>query len=242
MRVSPRTPLFRPDRYFATHEINFFRVMVLVGLLVIAGPVTVYGVGWILVNHIDGTVMVDNPDRPPDFVCDDGFHSDMYDEGACDRSKEIEQNVDRVLWSAIDGLVGPALVAFPIILLIIGMLLHVGSWLADGSGGIFPSFAVAAWGLLPSVLSIVVMLPLLWVAVDSYTLLPNQELSTVIDPLMGQIENLEQVTIVVSMLTAVWGGIIWRYGLEHHRNIPAASARITAGTTALIVVLLGLLS
>ena len=240
--MSPRTPLLRPDRYFTTHEVNFFRVMAIVGLLIVAGPVTVYGVGWILADRVDGTVMVDNPDRPPDFVCDDGFHSDMYDEGACDRQKEIEQNVDQVLWSAIEKLVGPALLAFPILLLIIGLLLHTGSWLADGDGGVFPSFAVAAWGMLPMLLSIVVMLPLLWLSLDSYTILPNRSLGTAIDPIMNQLEALERVTPVVTILTGVWGGIIWRYGLEHQRHIRAASARLTAGTTALIVVLLGLLS
>ena len=240
--MSPRTPLLRPDRYFTTHEVNFVRVMAIVGLLIVAGPVTVYGVGWILSDRVDGTVMVDNPDRPPDFVCDDGFHSDMYDEGACDRPKEIEQNVDQVLWSAIEKLVGPALLAFPILLLITGLLLHTGSWLADGDGGVFPAFAVAAWGMLPMLLSIVVMLPLLWLSLDSYTILPTQSLGTAIDPIMNQLEALERVTPVVTILTGVWGGIIWRYGLEHQRHIPAASARLTAGTTALIVVLLGLLS
>jgi hypothetical protein len=216
--------------------------MAIVGLLLFTGPAAVYGVGWILADRIDGTVMVDNPDRPPAFVCDDGFHSDRYDEGACDRPREIEQNVDQLLWSAIEDLVGPALVAFPLVLLIIGVLLHTGSWAAAGSGGVFPSFAVAAWGLLPSVLSIFVMLPLLWLSLDTYTLLPGQTLGVATVPIMNRLESLRGVTIGVSMLTAVWGGVIWRYGLEHHRNISAASARLIAGTTALIVVLLGLLS
>ena len=240
--MSPRTPLLRPDRYFATHEIDFFRVMALFGLLIFAGPATVYGVGWILVDHIDGTVMVDNPDRPPDYVCDGEFDSEIYDEDACDRPKEIEQNVDSVLWSAIEELIGPALLGFPLVLFITGLLLHAGSWLANGEGGVFPSFAVAAWGMLPSLLSIVVMVPLLWLTLDSYTVLPNQNPSAAIEPIMSQLEGLSGVTHGVTILTAVWGGIIWRYCLEHHRHIPAAAARVTAGTTALILVVLGLLS
>ena len=188
--MSPRTPLIRPDRYFATHEAAVFRVLIILGVLTVAGPATVYGVGWILVDHIDGTVVIDNPYRPPAVLCDGAIDSAGFDKADCDRPREIERNVDRLLWSAIDELLLPALVAFPIAWVLIGLFLHVGSVLATGEGGILPSFAVAAWGMLPTLVSLVVMLPVLALWLGSYTVLTNQAPEVALAPVRAQIEEI----------------------------------------------------
>lgn len=240
--MSPRTPLLRPDRYFATREFDCLRVMAVLGLLVFAGPATLYGIGWILAANIDGTVMVDNPDRPPDFVCDNGFDSQMYEEGACDRPAEVERNVDTVLWSALQELVGPAFLAFPLAFLVTGVLLHTGAWLVEGGDGVVPTFGVAAWGMLPSLVGVLVMLPLMAVWLDPITVLPGQNPGAGLDPIVSQLEGLRRVTPIVTVVTAVWGGLIWRYGLEHYRGLDAGAARLVAGLTALIVVVAGLVS
>ena len=118
--MPPRTPLLRPDRYFAEREPNFFRVALVVGLLIAAGPAVVYGVGWVLAGNLDGTVLVDNPEHPPDWVCEsDGADSAVFDEEDCDAPERIERNVDAILWDAVEETAGTAILAYPLVLAIL---------------------------------------------------------------------------------------------------------------------------
>ncbi|MFB6227517.1 MAG: hypothetical protein ABEH88_02870 [Halobacteriales archaeon] len=61
-------------------------------------------------------------------------------------------------------------------LLFSGFFLHVGSWLAGNEGTVADSFAVAAWGLVPTVFSILVLTAVLWVTFDPMTVTPESNL------------------------------------------------------------------
>lgn len=220
---------------------DFFRVMAVTVILVFAGPVTVYGVGWLLATHIDGTVMVDNPDRAPEMFCDDGSESALYDDEACNEPAQVEKNVDEPLWSAIEELAGTALLGFPFVLLGVGLLLHAGSWLAGGENGAFPSFAVAAWGLLPSLVGIVIMFGVLALWLEPHTVTPDSSPATALDPVMTQLQALRRVTPIVTFLTAAWSAVIWKFGLEEYRGIDGTSAGFVAVTAGLIMALVGVL-
>ncbi|MEF8840641.1 MAG: YIP1 family protein [Haloarculaceae archaeon] len=240
--MPPRTPLLRPDRYFAERESNFFRVMAVVGLLVAAGPAVVSGVGWVLAAHLDGTVLVDNPERPPDRVCDDDTgDSSVFDGENCDAPREVERDVGAILWDAIDEIVGPAFLAYPLALVVLTLLLHAGAWLAGADHGFFPTFAVAAWGMVPTLLLIPVSLGLLSVMLDPVTVSPGDDPRTAIRPLLAQIRALEPYSAVLSAATAVWGGVIWRFGRVYEQGLPGTEATVVAGLVALLTAAAGLL-
>lgn len=94
--MAPRTPLLHPSRFFTERSLHFGRVIIVFALVVFAGLATVYGVGYLLVSHVDGTVMVDNPERPPEMFCDSDMDSVVFDESDCDASRQVERNVDRL--------------------------------------------------------------------------------------------------------------------------------------------------
>jgi hypothetical protein len=238
--VSPRTPLLRPDRYFAERDPNGIHVLAIVALLTLAGLGTVYGIGWILTAHIDGTVMVDNPGRPPDWVCDDSSGLDTFDKTGCDEPKEVERNVDRIIRSATGEFVGPGFIAFPLALLLTGLLLHGGVRLVDGDHGIGTTFAVTAWGLVPVVVSAAVVLVAIYVSLDPVTVTPQSDPERAIGPIVTQLRAVQPISTAATLVTAVWSGVIWRFGLEHEQGLSKESAWLVAGTVAGLSALVGL--
>jgi len=238
--VSPRTPLLRPDGYFAERDPDFPRIAAVVGLLIAAGPAVVYGVGWVLAANLDGTVTVDNPERPPDWVCEDDTSSEMFDDADCDAPREIERNVDTVLWDAIGELAGPAVVAYPLALAVLTLLLHAGAWLADAERGLASTFVVAAWGTVPTLLLLPVSLVGLHLALDPVTVSPGVDPGTAIEPVLDRIRAFEPYGAVVTLLTAVWGGVVWRFGLVHEQGLPGTEATVIAGIVALLAAAVGL--
>jgi hypothetical protein len=61
----------------------------------------------------------------------------------CDAPAQIERNIDTVFAEAIGQLIAPTLLGSLIVLVLVGGLLHFGSWLLGGENGAAASFAVA---------------------------------------------------------------------------------------------------
>lgn len=238
--MSPHTPLLRPDRYFAEREVNFFRVMAVVGLLIAAGPAVVYGVGWVLATHLDGTVTIDNPERPPDWVCEGDTGSDVLDDEDCDAPREVERNVDAIMWDAIDEFAGTAPLAYPVALVVLTLLLHAGAWLFGAENGLFPTFAVAAWGMVPSLVLLPVAVVGLSLALDPVTVTPGADPEVALEPLVAQLRAFEPYGALVTATSAVWGGVVWTYGLVHEQGLPGTESAAIAGLVTLLTLAVGL--
>lgn len=238
--MAPYTPLLRPGLYFAGREVSFFRVMALVGLLAAAGPMTIYGVGWVVTDAVDGTLRVDNPARPPEAFCDedDGVFADEPD---CDEPKQIERNVDALIWEAMGEFAGPSFIVYPLGLLVVTLLLHGGAGLYGTEQGWFPTFAVAAWGLAPAVLGVAVALVALALTVDPVTVAPGDDVGAALQPLEAQFRAVEPYRAVVTAATAAWGGYIWRAGLAEQQGLPSTEATLVAGIVAVLHAAVGLL-
>lgn len=228
--MSPSTPLLRPRRYFASRPPHFYKVMAVFGLLLFTGPLTVYGVGWVLTANVDGTVTVDNPTRPPEWVCEDTpSEGSTFD---CDEPAQVERNVDAVLWDVMDRFIGPAFAVYPVVLLVLTLLLQGGVRLVDGSGGWFETFALACWGVLPSLGAVGVSLAALWLTVDPVTVSPTDDLSATLAPLEAQIRAVRPSRTAATVVAALWGAAIWRAGLLERLGLPNAEATILAGLVA----------
>jgi hypothetical protein len=238
--VSPRTPLLRPDRYFADREPTIPRIAVIFFVLLLAGPIVVYGVGWVLTENVDGTVVVDNPNRPPDWVCEDTPSEDSAFDQGCDEPKEVERNVDSILWDAMNEFMGPAFIAYPLAVGLVTLLLHGGVKLVGRSRGLFRTFAVAAWGTVPSLVFIPVTLIAFSLVLDPVTVMPGDDPSVVLEPLEAKIEAVEPYTSVTAVVSAVWGGVIWRFGLADQHELNAMDATMVAGFVALLTALFSL--
>lgn len=231
--MPPRTPLLRPDRFFAERDFHGLRLLALTVVLTASGPAAVYGLGLIVTDRVDGSVMVDNPDRPPDFYCETA--SDDAD--ACGEPERIEQDVDVAFRNALEGFYGAAILGFPLALLLVGGLLHAGSWLLAAENGAPESFAVAAWGLAPSVIGLVVSLGLLWLTFDSLTVTPETGTEPFVAHVRTQLRPIERIRPAITVVTALWSGVVWRYGLVYERGLAGGEATGLAGGVAMLYLL-----
>lgn len=230
--MPPRTPLLRPDRFFAERELNGLRLLVVATILVFSVPAAVSGLGWIITERVDGTVMVDNPNRPSEAFCQ-GAPASM--DAGCDAPAEVERDVDEPIDDALGQFVGPALLGFPLVLLLVGLLLHAGSWLADGSNGAAESFAVAMWGLVPSTLGLVFGLALMWLVYDPLTVTPETGAEVLVEHTRRELQPLARWGPLVGGLSTLWGAVIWRYGLMEERGLDGVEASMVAEVTAVVL-------
>jgi hypothetical protein len=230
--MPPSTPLLRPDRFFAQRDTAAGRILLVLCVIVFSLPVGIWGVGQVLKLRIDGTVLVENPNRPSERFCE-GAPASM--DVGCDAPAQIEQNIDTVLSEAIGQLIGPALLGTLIVIVVVGGLLYVGSWVLGGENGVAASFAVAIWGLVPSVVSLLFGLGLLFVLVDPMTVTPASDPAVVTAQLQTDLTPLQQWSPVITGITTLWSAIIWRFGLQHTRGVSSGAATGVAGSVAVLL-------
>ena len=229
--MPPLTPLIRPDRFFAEQEFHGTRLTAVALLLVFSIPVGIWGAGWVLQERIDGTGTVDNPNRPSESFCE-GVPASM--DVGCDGPAQIERNIDAVLSEAIGEFMGPAVLGSLVGIVVVGGLLHAGSRMFDGENDAAASFAVALWGLVPTLFSLVIGIALLYVFVDPMTVTPDSDPSVLLDRLQADLQPIEQWGPLVTGITALWSGIIWRFGLLHKQGLTPGEATGVAGSVAVI--------
>lgn len=190
-----------------------------------------------MTERIDGTVEVDNPDRPPDAFCDNDI--DLGETDDCNQPRKIEKNVDAVLWDVWGTVAGQLLLVLPIVWSILAILLHVGSRLSGGENGVVATFGVAAWGLVPSLAGGIVAVVVLYFVFDPITVTPaNQD--TALETAKHSFRALDANLWVLGLVTAAWTAVIWRYGLENRQGISAVAAWSVAGSVAAILFVIGL--
>lgn len=231
----PRTPLLRPDRFFADQEFHGIRITVVALLVIFSLPIGMMGVGWVLQERIDGTVMVDNPDRPSTQFCENA--PDSMGMG-CDEPAKIERNIDAVISEAIGNLLGEAVLGVLLAISVVGGLLHVGSRLCGGSNGLPASFAIALWGLVPTLCSLLFGIASLFILIEPMTVTPNSDPAVLIGQIRADIQPIEQWRPIATGFTTLWGGVIWRFGLIHKQGLTPGGATAVAGSVALIFWLL----
>jgi hypothetical protein len=54
--------------------------------------------------------------------------------------------------------------------------------------------------------------------------------------LEAQIQSLTWLGTLSSVVSAAWSGVIWKFGLEHRRDLSGGSATAVAAVTALLLV------
>lgn len=239
--MAPRTPLLRPDRYFAARDPSAARGLIVAVLFVVGTLAMVAALGGIFTAKIDGTVTVDNPNRPSEQFCD-GPLNESFDETnasfGCDEPAEIERNIDVIVDRAVGQFYGPLLIGLPVVFGVAAGLLHLGTALANGRGSFGATMTVTAWGFTPVLVTMPLALAALWLTMDPITISPGMDPSAFQSTLLAQIDDWAPIAFVFNAAGSLWGAAIWTFGLERARDV----SRGAAATTALVVtglVLLG---
>lgn len=243
--MRPRTPLLRPDRYFARRTPDPVRGLILAVVVTLGFLVTIWMLGAVFMDRIDGTVAVDNPDRPPEAFCDDEtgsafeeMNGSAYD---CDAPAQVDRDIDTILGDALSQFYGPVLVGLPIVLLLAAALLHVGTALFDANGGFAQTLTVTAWGFVPTLVLMPVSVAALWVLMDPVTLSSASDPAAFRDPVMASLERWRPVALALNAVGSLWGAAVWTFGLESARSVTRSQAATVAGTVTVLFLVFGAL-
>lgn len=234
--AGPRTPLLRPNRYFAAHDgtppLKHAAIAVLVVTVVTAAG------GALIIDQLaaalDVTVTVDNPAYPGDAFCGDDSASGATPSG-CAEPKTVDRELGALVAEEFSWVPLVALLAVPLWWLLQATVLHLASALADGEGGFDGTLVVAGWGMAPGVLRVVGVVAFLVLSVQSLS--PPTDPQGAVQALQTAVAGAEPLSFGLAVLAAVWGGAIRTYGLADARDL----STWTAGWIVGILTVVGLL-
>jgi len=230
--MATRTPLRRPFSYFDERDASILHAIGIVALLTVVLLAGTTAIGYVMTANVDGSVTVDNPAYPGDGFCESPPEGDW----GCDEPPTVERGVDGIIWDGVGEVTGQSLLLPALGWLVVGTLIHVGSWFAGGEGGAGRSYAVAGWGMAPALVAIPAAVAVLALTFDPVTVTPATAPETVRSELFGSLSGLQTVGPIVSVLTSLWSGVIWFAGLIQARGLTPGRAAVIAG----LLVLLGL--
>lgn len=131
--------------------------VLVIGLCAVSGASIAF-VGDAITDEVSGSVSVDNPDRPPEWVCDGGDTAAFYN---CDAPETVQRSLETAASNAVGGATPKAAFA-PLtwVFLIGGFLVLVTGRAGEGDGTAIAAFrdglGVAALAAVPGLLRYVV--------------------------------------------------------------------------------------
>lgn len=193
--------------------------------------------GSMLAGAVDATVTMDNPDRPPDFVCD--RHADdpdsVFGEG-CDEPATIERDAGTLVEEAVQDYVWIGLVV-PFVLWVLGAgVLYVIGRLAGGTPSFAGTLALSGWAALPELFRLAVGLAALDIALSGVTITDPERSVSVLRTAMAPIEP---VLFVASLVTVGWQWYLLAGGLSREADVPWGTAAVGVAIPLGLFFLLG---
>lgn len=207
-------------------------------LFVIALAGGTYLVGSITANAIDTTVTMDNPDRPPEWVCThhgDEAGSSLADN--CDAPETIERDAGSLLREAIHDYLWVAFVG-PVVLWIAGgIVLYGAGSIAGGTPSISGTFALAGWAAVPEFARLAVGLAGLQLGLRNVTI---TDLERAVSEFEAAMAPLEPVFLAASLVTIAWQWYLLTGGLSQEADIPRTAAAVGTGVPLGVLALVSL--
>jgi len=187
-------------------------------------------------TQFTGTVEVDNPERPPDQMCEDGGIGEVTVSG-CDEPATRTVEVGSLVWDQATEVLPGLFIGLVIVWVGLVVLLYVGARIAGGSGGFGETAEVTAWGLVPSVVGVAVGgagLVLFAASTDLSASSPEM--------LLEQVRSLQNglsglVFLAIQVGTAAWQAYVWAGGLRVIHEISRYAAVAVAVIAATLPVI-----
>lgn len=235
----PLGRLLTPHRAFDGDRTPLPVALGLVLLVAVVSAVSFSMAATPIAAAVDGTVTVDNPNRPADFLCepqtDDNVDWNDDTPDACTEPEQLTRSLGSYARSAVNGLLAPTFLT-----VVVGWLLAT-AWLytltgSGDEGSVTTLLGDTAWAGVPFVVPAVARPLVLQRTADTYRY-------------GGTIEGVETtavavasgadstVLLAVSAVALLWSGLIL-VGVAHGRR--GLSLRSAAGLVAVPVAVLGL--
>ena len=239
--MAPRTPLLRPNQYFDDREPDIARGIAVAVLVTLTAVALIGGVGVVFTEKIDGTVLVDNPDRPPEGFCETagetptaGFDDSGFN---CSAPAEVERNIDALIDRALGEFYGVMLIGFPILLLVIAVVFHLATAAVGGEGSFGATATVTAWGFAPTLVTTPLGLIALWVLMDPVTVATGIEPDLLQQTLRESLDPWLPLAAGLNIGSLLWGAVIWTFGLHASRDVSRPQAGAIAATVTGLLLL-----
>ncbi|ELZ86569.1 hypothetical protein C453_05509 [Haloferax elongans ATCC BAA-1513] len=238
--TGPRTPLLKPREYFAskTPPLDLGKAVVAVAVVTLVLAAGIGGILWTFTHQLDQQITVDNPEHHPEWACekyeDGGPFDDMSSPEGCDPavSEQIQRPLGELVWEEFSWVPWATLVLVPLVWLVEGSMLHVGSSLVGGEGRFTDSLAVAGWGMVPTVGRIL--------AVGVFITYQFRNLSLPSDPegatqaIQASLSGLDLVSGAIMLVVVAWATYIRTYGLARARDLSVENAAVVTVGLSLV--------
>ncbi|WP_418282282.1 YIP1 family protein [Halorubrum sp. DTA98] len=214
--------------------------LVVVCAVTVGTVLGIVGLGLAFDATIDETVTVDNPDRPPEWVCESSVHDDDSPLTAgCDAPQRIAVDAGTELREAAMGHLHYGLFGVPVWWLLFGVVLHVGARVSGGGGSFGDSLVVAAWAIVPELLRLAAGVAAIWYALATAEIAGGTTESIATD-VIAAISTVSTPLAVVSAITITVQWVIVVGGLEATHDLDRGVAAAVAGVFACLAFLLAL--
>jgi hypothetical protein len=227
--------LLEPRAFFEEHGTAStlpIAALAVVGLA-IALAVGVTIVAGILAGAVQGTVMVDNPDRPPEPTCE-AFGNDTPGVDGCDEPAEIERDAGSIVREAANEFLGTVILAPFLLWLAGGVTVYLGGLLVGGGTSLSGSFSVAGWAAVPEFARLVAGLAIVQFALADVTI---TNLESAPEAVRAAIAPVEPFIALASLLTAAWQLYVLSAGLSVEAEVSRGAAAVVTGIPLAILVL-----
>ncbi|WP_227352746.1 Yip1 family protein [Haladaptatus salinisoli] len=227
--------LFRPDSFFRKRAPRpslggAFAVVLVISLVT---TVALGAIGWQMSRGMMATG-VDNPNRPPDWVCEERTGTDVGFHG-CDRPRKVP--LGDVMWDLVGKTLPFVFVAPFLVWIASAIVLHALSAFGGGEGSFGNTVSITAWGMLPSLFQTAVGFGLLYLTLRDAELGGSPE--AVAEQLRLLVSKIRGGSLLLSAVASLWHWYIWTYGLKHARNLSTEAAGTSVGVVAFLVFLFG---
>lgn len=241
MPSSVTTFLLRPGQFFDRRagRLDGVEGGVLAAGLSVALTMVLAVTLWLFAQQFTGTTTVDNPAYPGEMFCDDGGTVGGMTVGGCDEPPTVTRELSALLWEEVVGLLPWLFVGLLIVWLGLAVALHVGALVGGGTGRFGETLAVAAWGLVPTlVVSAVAGAALVGFAARTDLAASSPE------ALLAEVRRLQSgvsglTFLLLQVGAAVWQAFVWAEGLRVVHGLSRVAAGATAVLVAAVPVVLG---
>lgn len=238
-------PPLRPSRYFEERApgLSLGRALVVVLLVAVVVTAAVGVVGNALAASTEGTVTETTMEPWSDEQCESFEQMNTThtpEPCAIDEPRTRERPVADVVRNAMGQVLPFVFAAVPVAWLLTAVGLHVVSAFAGGRGSFTETLAVAAWGMVPTAASALVVTGVMYWDFRHTTIRASSP-----EAFQRQAEAFlasqpDLLFAAVNLLAVAWAAYVHFHGMRHARDLSRDDAAVTAGVVAVVTLLLTL--
>lgn len=237
-----RTLLLAPTTFFAEREPSATLPMAagVVVVCVVVAVLCVLALPTILGSAIDGPITMDNPDKPPEWVCEQDSLDEEFDHRPenCDEPDTVERTPESLLREIIAPYAGGVAVALLFLWGVGTLSFYLMASLLGGTPSLGGTAALAGWAALPELVRFPLALLVIRRAVSDVTI---EDPEAEMDVLLDAIGSVDPFLTVVTLFTTLWQWYIVSGGLERDAALSNGQARLAAGVPLALAALLAVL-